>query len=183
MQLSEDEVDELLARLENGESYQVVSKDSGVSISDLVTLYTSITDDECVELREKRLSGKSYEAIARDTPYSILELLVFIKQPMGCDDEVAPVTEDLPWREPAVMVDLFAREELFFTEMSDLLGCHDETARNWVTEHGITRKGTHHTSSKTVRHLQGVFDRVGEDIDPHEVSLEDLIKKVQESNK
>lgn len=134
-----------------------------------------VSDTLCVELRERRLNGESYESISTETNLSIKELLVIIKQPNeGCDATIPPVEEDQPWREKPVMESLFKEENMFFTEMSDLLGCHDETARNWVTEHGLSRKGTHHTSSKNVRHLQQVLDHIGEDVDPHDVSLKEL---------
>lgn len=183
MQLSEAEQSRLRERLVTGESYQSVSKDTGVPLSQLVVLKNDLSVDECAALRERRLSGESYESISDDSLYSTLELLVLIKQPQGeCDEIFPPVTEDQPWREKAVMQSLFRQEGLFFTEMSELLGCHDETARNWVTEHGISRKGTHHTSSKNVRHLQGVLDLLGDDVDPHEISLTELRELVKEQN-
>jgi len=181
MHFSEDERKLLRERLLAGESYQAVSKETKVRISDLVRLKNDIEVEDCAALRERRLSGEEYEVIADETAYSVLEILVFIKQPQDCDELVPPVTEDQPWRQKAVMNSLFRQEGLFFTEMSELLGCHDETARNWVTEHGISRRGTHHTSSKNVRHLQGVLDLLDDDVDPHEVSLTELQKLVQDA--
>jgi uncharacterized protein YjcR len=76
---------------------------------------------------------------------------------MYCEDEIPPLDDDTPWREPQVIKELFLDENMHFTEMSEALGCHPETARNWVLRYEISPVDSKkRTSSKTVRRLQRI---------------------------
>lgn len=118
---------------------------------------TTITADLCSDLRERRRADHTYEALAELVDARIKPVLEHVKGHCDHDEndvDADPVTDDQPWRERAVMEALFQKENMYFTQMADLLGCHDETARNWVGEHKLSPDGTHHTSSKLVRQLQ-----------------------------
>lgn len=137
----------------------------------------STLSPEVVEmLREQRAEGLSltqsrreekgltYEALADDIDSDIFEVLYYVRGHAPVEFDVPPVDElvsdmnyeDQGWREEPVMAALFHTRNLFFTEMAEILGCHDETARNWVSEHELSPDGTHHTSSKLVRQLQQI---------------------------
>lgn len=144
----------------------------------------SVKEQYCSQLREKRseneleyceltewVRSELSEMLDKDVDdvnFSIRDTLRHIKGECECEHSISPVEDDQPWREKAVMRHLFIDQRMYFTEMSDLLGCHDETARNWVGEHNLSPKDTHHTSSKLVRHLQHM------DVDPYESVDSDL---------
>ena len=115
---------------------------------------TDITPELCDDLRERRRADHTYEALADLAGEDIKPVLEHVKGHCDCSGDEDPIDDDQPWRERAVMEALFIEENMYFTQMADLLGCHDETARNWVGEHKLSPEGTHHTSSKLVRQLQ-----------------------------
>lgn len=119
-----------------------------------------IPADLCADLRERRRAEHTYESLSDLADARIKPVLEHVKGECDHDIDVDPVEEDQPWRERAVMESLFQKENMYFTQMAELLGCHDETARNWVGEHDLSPEGTHHTSSKLVRQLQQT------DVDP-----------------
>lgn len=118
----------------------------------------------------RRENGLTYKALAEDVDSSIFEVLYYVRGHAPVEFDVPPVDElvsdrnyeDQGWREKPVMEALFHDRNLFFTEMAEILGCHDETARNWVSEHELSPDGTHHTSSKLVRQLQQI------EVDPYQ---------------
>ena len=122
----------------------------------------STTEQVCDTLRRQRRTNETpYEDLADTFDITITTVLQHVKgRCQHTDGEEDPV-DDQPWRERAVMHHLFVEERRYFTQMSDLLGCHDETARNWVGKHDLSPDDTHHTSSKLVRRLQHM------DVDPH----------------
>ncbi len=121
---------------------------------------TTIDADLCADLRERRRADHTYESLADLADARIKPVLEHVKGECDHEHDTDPVEDDQPWRERAVMKALFQTENMYFTQMAELLGCHDETARNWVGEHELSAEGTHHTSSKLVRRLQQT------DVDP-----------------
>jgi hypothetical protein len=143
------------------------------------------TVEDVNTLRERRSEGMrlvpderereqlTYEHLASAAGLSIFETLYYVQGHVPETYDVPPVEDDQPWRERAVMKSLFHEEQMFFVQMAAVLGCHDETARNWISIHDISPEGTHHTSSKQVRSLTHL------DVDPYE-PLEDIVKREQE---
>lgn len=111
--------------------------------------------DECALMRLQRHAGVSYCNIADNIDRSIHTVTRCVRGKCDCDSTVPAVEDDAPWREPQVVEELFLEENLYFTEMADLLDCHPETARNWVIRHDVSPvPSSHRTSSKVVRKLQ-----------------------------
>jgi hypothetical protein len=106
-------------------------------------------------MRLQRHAGVSYFNIADNLETSIRTVAQCVSGDCDCDADVPEVEQDSPWRESHVVRELFIEENMYFTEMADLLGCHPETARNWVIRHDVSPvPSAHRTSSKVVRKLQ-----------------------------
>lgn len=149
------------------------SDDPTVSEEDI----EDISESHCAALRKaRRQTDATYESLSEEYDYTITTILQHVKGKCShTHEDQPPVDDDQPWRERAVLYHLFIEENKYFTEMSNLLGCHDETARNWVSEHDITEDGTHYTSSKLVRQLTQM------EVDPHE-DLDDSIEGSEDSD-
>lgn len=116
---------------------------------------TTVTPEVCGLMRRHRHAGVSYCNISDNLNIPIQVVATCVRGKCDCDTEVPPVEDDSPWREPPVVKELFIQENLYFTEMADLLDCHPETARNWVIRHDVSPvPSSHRTSSKVVRKLQ-----------------------------
>jgi hypothetical protein len=115
----------------------------------------TVTPEECGLMRLQRRAGMSYSNISENLGHSIRVVATCVRGKCNCDCDVAPVEDDAPWREPQVVKELFIEDNLYFTEMANLLDCHPETARNWVIRHDVSPvPSSHRTSSKVVRKLQ-----------------------------
>jgi len=114
-----------------------------------------LSSQECALIRMQRHEGVRYHNIADNLDISIRTATMCVQGKCECDTEVPVIDDDSPWREAHVMRELFIEENLYFTEMADLLGCHPETARNWVIRHDVNPvPSSQRTSSKVVRKLQ-----------------------------
>ena len=121
---------------------------------------SDLPEASCEQLRNERDDGDTYEELSKRHSCSILTAIRHASGDCSCSVDVDPIEDDKPWREEAVVEELFVEENMFFTEMADELGCHPETARNWVIKHEVSEvPSSHRTSSKTVRMLQ----RLGEE--------------------
>lgn len=122
-----------------------------MSIKEIETKATEV----CGLMRRQRHAGVSYCNIADNFEMPIQVVATCVRGKCDCETEVPQIEDDSPWREPQVVRELFIDENLYFTEMADLLDCHPETARNWVIRHDVSPvPSSHRTSSKVVRKLQ-----------------------------
>jgi len=116
-----------------------------------------ISESECAFMRLQRLADVKYHNITENMEYALKDVIIHVRGKCSCNDDLAPVDDDSPWREPQVVQNLFIDENMHFTEIADLLDCHPETARNWVLRYDISQvPSTNRTSSKTVRLLQRI---------------------------
>lgn len=96
-----------------------------------------------------------------------------------CNHEEDPVV-DKPWAERRTMIVLFKKLNLHFTEIGEILGCHQETSREWIiNRHELCElEEEHRTSSKKVRELQRLGKKLEDDVESARSEIERRRQKI-----
>jgi SepF-like predicted cell division protein (DUF552 family) len=136
----------------------------------------------CNEIRESRKKGWSYELL-NDTFESscITEIISHVVGICDCNEEdetnvvaaespsrvdYVDAREDEPWKEQYVVETLYISKGLRFTEMSDVMDCHSETAKKYVDIFNVSPvDSSKRTSSPRVNNLLRLGAETNGDID------------------
>lgn len=132
-------------------------------------------ENACTVARTRIRDGEPYSTVADDLETEISDVLFHVKGFCDCEVDVEPYEDDQPWRKKEIINHLYFDKEMYFKKMAELLGCHDETARNWVGKHNPEEDNVRHTSSRPVRNLQKLDVGIDEDI-------EDALARQEEEN-
>lgn len=135
--------------------------------------------DECNEIRQSRKDGWSYEQL--DEEYDsicITNIIACVVGTCECNDEefvdskrdtIEPpidAREDEPWKEQYVVESLYISMGLRFTEMSNIMDCHSETAKKYVDIFDVSPvDSSKRTSSPRVNNLLRLGAESNGDID------------------
>lgn len=88
-----------------------------------------------------------------------------------------------PWLEPKTLKHLYVDKNMYFTEIADIFGCHQETVRTSIDKHDISDvDSSNRTSSKKVTKLQRADLPDAEKLIDGSVPIEDVLneKKVED---
>ncbi len=111
----------------------------------------------CSKIRKHRKKGWTYEKI--DNKFENKCITDIISCSVGtcecdCDVDSVDAREDEPWKEEYVVKKLYIDLELKFTEMSDVMDCHSETAKKYVDFFQVSPvNSSERTSSPRVNNL------------------------------
>ncbi len=111
----------------------------------------------CSQIRKNRKKGLTYEKL--DKKYEDINLKQIVSCCVGtcdceCSVESIDAREDEPWKEEYVVEKLYIQFELKFTEMSDIMDCHSETAKKYVDFFNVSPvNSSERTSSPRVNNL------------------------------
>lgn len=142
----------------------------------------AIESSECSELRNSRRKDvHSYKELAEQFDVKIKHVLRHVRGLCDCVISEEPVTDnEYPWRRRPVIKHLRIEEELPFTRMGELLGCHEDTARDWFDDfddlEDIRIDSSDRTSSSLVTRTMRIGKQMQEEeSDPRELPDPDLL--------
>ncbi len=132
--------------------------------------YNKKNDNLCTQIRQHRKQGWSYERLDEEyTSQNLQDILSCVVGTCKCehaDVEYIDAREDEPWKEKYVVETLYIEEELRFTEMSNVMDCHSETAKKYVDIFDVSPvDSSKRTSSPRVNNLLRLGAETNGDID------------------
>lgn len=133
--------------------------------------YNKKNDNLCTQIRNHRKEeGWSYERLdAEYTSQNLQDILSCVVGTCKCENddvEYIDAREDEPWKEKYVVETLYIEEELRFTEMSNVMDCHSETAKKYVDIFNVSPvDSSKRTSSPRVNNLLRLGAETNGDID------------------
>jgi len=106
----------------------------------------------CSQIRRNRKQGWTYEKL--DKMFTNKCITEIISCSVGvcdcnCDVESLDAREDEPWKEEYVVKRLYLDLELKFTEMSNIMDCHSETAKKYVDNFDVCPVNSSERTSST----------------------------------
>ena len=124
----------------------------------------------CTKIRQHRKEGVKYKKLDEKFDYSLDEIIRCVigesSKLMSSDEEPIDARDDEPWKEKFVIKKLYITMDMRFTEMSECMDCHSETAKKYVDEFNVSPvKSSDRTSSPRVNKLQRLGAETNGDIE------------------